>query len=240
MRILRSEFLKLVSVRTTWLLLGGMLLIEGLYAGLVAGLVSENKLRGRDVSQLLAGTPLTTVFVFTLGALLATNEFRHGTANSTFVITPQRERVIAAKLAVGFVAGLVAALQFIAINAGLGLAVLSSRNVPVEGDTAVNIYIGVGIGMILACMFGVGLGATLRNQIVTVVTGLAVFFVLRGIALLLGDPGTYFPAESLAALQGAVGRDFLLSQVDGGLVFGGYCVFFAVAGITLARFREIT
>ena len=35
MRALKSEWLKLVSVRTTWALLGSMILIEGLTAGLV-------------------------------------------------------------------------------------------------------------------------------------------------------------------------------------------------------------
>jgi ABC-2 type transport system permease protein len=240
MNVLRSELLKLVSVRTTWYLLGGMLLLEGLYAGLVASLLSEDELRGRDVSDLLVGTPLTTVFVFTLGALLSTNEFRHRTADSTFIITPQRERVVAAKLLVGALAGLVFAVEFITVNAGLGLSILSNRDVPVDGDTAVDIYTGVGVGMVLACVFGVGLGAVLRNQVVTVVTGLAVFFVLRGVALLIGDPGTYFPAESLAGLQGAVGEDFLLSQVTGGLVFGSYCVVFAIAGMIVTRVREIS
>ena len=37
MRILRSEWLKVVSVPTTWILLGTMLLIEGLFAGLRRG-----------------------------------------------------------------------------------------------------------------------------------------------------------------------------------------------------------
>lgn len=240
MNILRSELLKLVTVRTTWFLLAAMMLVEGLAAGLIAGLVPAEDLRGRDVSTLFAGTGLFTVIVFTLGALLSTNEFRHGTADTTFIVTPQRERVVAAKLVIGLLAGIVAALEYIALNAGLGLSILSSRDVPVSADDAVNIYTGVGIGIVLTCLFGVGLGAVLRNQVVTVTVGLAVFFVLRGVALLLGEPGTYFPAESLAALQGAVGKDFLLTQVTGGLVFGSYCLVFAVAGILLMRSREIT
>lgn len=239
MNILRSEFLKLVSVRTTWFLLVGMVLLEGLAAGLIAALVPEEDLAGRDLSSLFGGTGLMTVLVFTLGALLSTNEYRHGTANSTFLITPQRERVIAAKLVVGFVAGIVFALEYIAVNAGLGLSILSSRDVPVDADTAVDIYTGVGIGMVLTCLFGVALGAVLRNQVVTVVVGLVLFFVLRGVALLLGDVGAYFPWESLASLQGGGDEDFLLSQPEGGLVFGAYCVVLTIAGVMLTRRREI-
>ncbi|MEA2181367.1 MAG: type transport system permease protein, partial [Solirubrobacteraceae bacterium] len=164
MNILRSEFLKLISVRTTWLLLGAMILIEGAVAGLLAGLGEKKDLRPANVPDLLIGTPLSILFVFTLGALISTNEFRHGTANSTFLITPRRERVIAAKLVVGLAVGLVGALLYIAVNAGLGLSILSSRGVDVASNTAVNTYLGVGTGLVLGCLFGVALGASLRNQ----------------------------------------------------------------------------
>jgi len=241
MRILKSEWLKLVSVPTTWLLLGMMLLIEGLAAGLLTGLADLEDLKGRNPAQLLIGTPLPTVIIFTLGALLATNEYRHGTANHTFVITPRRERVIAAKLAVGLVVGIVAALLYIAVNAGLGLAILSSRDVPVDGDLAVNVYSGVGVGIVLGCLIGVALGALLRNQIATIVVGL-VLFLARGVfALFIGeDVGKYFPGEALLALQGTPGAETtLLGQVDAGLVLGATCLALAIAGVVVTRYREI-
>lgn len=242
MRILRSEWLKLVSVPTTWLLLGSMLLIEGLAAGLLTGLGDIKDLKARDPATLLIGTPLSTVLIFTLGALLATNEYRHGTANHTFIITPRRERVIAAKLAVGLVVGVVSALLYVAVNAGLGLSILSNRGVPVDGDLAVNIYSGVGVGIVLGCLFGVALGALLRNQILTIVVGL-VLFLARGVfALFIGNSvGKYFPGEALIALQGTPGAAAtLLDQVDGGLVLAATCAGLAVAGIVVTRYREIT
>ncbi|MEJ7797855.1 MAG: ABC transporter permease [Solirubrobacteraceae bacterium] len=242
MRILRSEWLKLVSVPTTWLLLGAMLLIEGLAAGLLTGLADLKDLKARDPATLLIGTPLSTVLIFTLGALLATNEFRHGTANQTFIITPRRERVIAAKLAIGLVVGLVSALLYVTVNAGLGLSILSSRGVPVDGDLAVNIYSGVGTGIVLGCVFGVALGALLRNQILTIVTGLVLFLVRGVVALFIGnDVGKYFPGEALLALQGTPGAETtLLSQVDAGLVLAATCLALAIAGVAVTRYREIT
>jgi ABC-type transport system involved in multi-copper enzyme maturation permease subunit len=242
MNILRSEWLKLVSVRTSWLLLGTMILIEGLAAGLLTGLADIKDLRARDPATLIIGTPLATVFAFTLGALLSTNEFRHGTANSTFVVTPRRERVIVAKLAIGLVVGVVSALLYIAVNAGLGLSILSNRGVPVEADMAVNIYAGVGTGLVLACLIGVALGALLRNQVLTIVVGL-VLFLLRGtFALFIGeDVGRYFPGEALLALQGTPGIEAkLLGQVDAGLVLGAFCLGCAIAGVVVTRQREIT
>jgi len=239
MRALKSEWLKLVSVRTTWGLLGAMVLIEGLAAGLATGLGDIEDLRRGNVSTFIIGTHLATVFMFTLGALLSTNEFRHGTANSTFVITPKRERVILAKLAVGMAVGVVGALLYIAVHAGLGLSILSSRGVDVDSDLAVNGYLGVGVGLVLGCLFGVGLGALLRNQVLTIIVGLVLFLLAGTVALFIGnDVGQYFPGEALLALQNTPNVD-LLSQTDGGFVLAGYCVALGVAGMVLTREREI-
>jgi ABC-2 type transport system permease protein len=241
MKILRSEWLKLISVPTTWLLLGTMLLIEGLAAGLLTGLADIDDLKARNPATLLIGTPLPTVLIFTLGALLATNEYRHGTANHTFIITPKRWMVIAAKLAVGLVVGIVSALLFIAVNAGLGLSILSSRDVPVDGDLAVNVYLGVGTGIVLGCLFGVALGALMRNQILTIVVGLVLFLVRGVVALFIGtDVGKFFPGEALLALQGTPGaQDELLSQVSAGLVLAATCVVLAIGGMVATHYREI-
>jgi ABC-2 type transport system permease protein len=241
MKILRSEWLKMVSVPTTWLLLGSMVLIEGLAAGLLTGLADVKDLKARNPATLMIGTPMATVLIFTLGALLMTNEFRHGTANQTFVITPKRERIIFAKLAVGLVVGIVSALLYVTVNAGLGLSILSSRGVPVDGDLAVNIYCGVGTGIVLGCLFGVALGALLRNQIFTIVTGLVLFLVRGVVALFIGTSvGKYFPGEALLALQGTPGSSkTLLNQVDAGLVLAATCVALAIAGIYVTREREI-
>ena len=242
MNALHSEWLKLVSVRTTWTLLGAMIVLEGLTAGLVTGLSDIDDLRNRSVATLAIGTHLAIVFMFTLGALLSTNEYRHGTASSTFVVTPKRERVIAAKLAVGLTVGIVGALLYIAVNAGLGLSILSSRGIDVDSDVAVNTYLGVGTGLVLGCLFGVALGALLRNQILTIVTGLVLFLVRGVFALFIGeDVGKYFPGEALLALQGTPGAETtLLDQVDAGLVLGATCLALAVAGMAATRYREIT
>jgi ABC-2 type transport system permease protein len=240
MRALKSEWLKLVSVRTTWGLLGGMVLIEGLAAALVTALGDVDDLRKGNVSTYIIGLHLQTVFLFTLGALMSTNEFRHGTANSTFVVTPKRERVILAKLAVGLAAGIVGALLYIAVHAGLGLSILSSRGVDVDSDLAVDGYVGVGVGLVLGCLFGVALGALLRNQVLTIVVGLVLFFLAGTVSLFIGtDVGQYFPGEALLALQNDPRVDDLLSQTAGGLVLAAYCVVLGVGGMLLTRQREI-
>jgi ABC-2 type transport system permease protein len=239
MKALKSEWLKLISVRTTWALLGAMVVIEGLAAGLATSLGDIDDLRKGNVSTFIIGTHLATVFMFTLGALLSTNEYRHGTANSTFVVTPKRERVILAKLVVGLAVGVVGALLYIAVHAGLGLSILSSRGVDIDSDLAVNGYVGMGVGLVLGCLFGVALGAVLRNQVLTIIVGLVLFLLAGTVALFIGtDVGQYFPGEALLALQNTPGVE-LLSQTDGGFVLAGYCVALGIAGGVLTRQREI-
>lgn len=240
MNALRSEWLKLVTVRTTWYLLGAMVLIEGLAAGLATSLGDIEDLRRGNVSTFIIGTHLATVFMFTLGALLSTNEYRHGTANSTFVVTPRRERVILAKLAVGLAVGIVGALLYIATHAGIGLSILSSRGVGVDSDLVVDGYVGVGVGLVLGCLFGVALGSLLRNQVLTIIVGLVLFLLAGTVALFIGtDVGQYFPGEALLALQNTPSVD-LLSQTSGGLVLAGYCVALGIAGMLMTRQREIS
>jgi ABC-2 type transport system permease protein len=239
MKALKSEWLKLISVRTTWALLGAMVVIEGLAAGLATSLGDIDDLRKGNVSTFIIGTHLATVFMFTLGALLSTNEYRHGTANSTFVVTPKRERIILAKLVVGLAVGVVGALLYIAVHAGVGLSILSSRGVDIDSDLAVNGYVGMGVGLVLGCLFGVALGAVLRNQVLTIIVGLVLFLLAGTVALFIGtDVGQYFPGEALLALQNTPGVE-LLSQTDGGLVLAGYCVVLGIAGGVLTRQREI-
>ena len=93
----------------------------------------------------------------------------------------------------------------------------------------------------LGCLFGVALGAALRNQILTVVTGMVLFLLAGTAALFIGnDVGQYFPGEALLALNGTPGADeTLLSQTQGGLVLAGYCVVLGAAGMWLTREREV-
>jgi len=74
-----------------------------------------------------------------------------------------------------------------------------------------------------------------------VVTGSVNFQLAGTAALFIGnDIGQYFPGESLLALNGTPGADeTLLSQTEGGLVLGAYCVVLGIAGMWLTREREV-
>ena len=243
MRILRSEWLKLVSVPTTWLLLGTMLLIEGLAAGLLTGLARHRRPQGaqpRDAADRHAAADGPDLHARrAAGDERVPPRDREPRRSSS---RRERERVIAAKLAVGLVVGIVVgAAVHRRQRRARPVDPLQPRRADVDGDLAVNVYIGVGTGIVLGCLFGVALGALLRNQILTIVVGLVLFLVRGVVALFIGnDVGKYFPGEALLALQGTPGAETtLLGQVDARARARRDCVALAVAGIVVTRYREI-
>jgi ABC-2 type transport system permease protein len=58
--------------------------------------------------------------------MLITSEYRYGTIRPTFLFTPKRSRVLAAKLAAGLFAGLVFGVVGEGIGYGIGYATLTA------------------------------------------------------------------------------------------------------------------
>ena len=85
-----------------------------------------------DQRGVLSVGSLAGVFSALAGIMLVTSEYRYGTIRPTFLFTPKRPRVLAAKLAAGLLAGLVFGI------AGEGLALCGA--------------IGVGLGAIIGLL----------------------------------------------------------------------------------------
>ena len=128
-REIRTELLKLSTIRVTWGLLVGAACLSALFASLEASRAGHGN---SGVPPITTATGLLTVTTVTgfgmllaavLGVISATGEFRHGSATLTYLATPNRTRVLAAKAAAaacfgaGF--GLVAALVSVGIGVGV-------------------------------------------------------------------------------------------------------------------------
>jgi len=240
MSLLRSEWIKLFSTRTTWVMLGVGLLCEGLFAGLVVGLVKFEDLEGLD--DIVTGTGLLMTLLLVLGVLIITTEFRHGTSSSTFLVSPRRWPVLVAKLAAAVLLGLLAGLAYVVVNGGLALPIYSGRGgtLPPTGDLA-EVYAGVVASFALLCVFGVGVGAIVRNQVGGIVAAIAFFFVISGLpSLLPGTIGEYFPASAVGTLHGRVEGDGTLTQLQGGLVLAAWSFALWAIGTALICRRDVS
>ena len=247
-RLVHSELLKLRTTRTARVLLtlaaaGTAALIAIVL--LLAGQPGQPAL-GPDALRQLVLVPAQplTLAALVLGVLGMAGELRHGTATSTFLVTPRRGRVVAAKLAAAAVTGLAMSLASSAAVLAVGLPWLRAKGIEVAvADPGVAARVaGLAAAVALYAVLGTGLGALLRNQVAAVVVGLlwwsqGVERVLTGI---LHQPGLerWLPLGAASALTAP--GDGTLPMWAGALVFAAYGLGLALLGGRLVARRDLT
>jgi len=240
---LKAELLKIRSTRTTFGMVGGMVGLV-LLVVLLTGLLShpESLASQSDQIGLFATGGVALIFSSIAGVLLVTSEYRYGTIHPTFVFTPRRSRVLAAKLIAGLLAGLVFGVASLGLALGVGSIILSARGIPsaVSGGEIALLLAGGCTAVALRGAFGVGLAAILRNQVAGVIALLAWDFVVN--ALLFGlvpSVGRLMPTLAADALMG-LKTQHLLAPAAGGAVLLGWMVVLALAGLGLTLRRDVT
>ena len=247
-RLVHSELLKLRTTRTARVLLtlaaAGTAALVAIVL-LLAGRPGQPAL-GPDALRLLVLVPAQplTLAALVLGVLGMAGELRHGTATSTFLVTPKRGRVVAAKLAAAAVTGLAMAAASSAAVLAVGLPWLRAKGIDVAiADAGVAARVaGLAVAVALYAVLGTGLGALLRNQVAAVVVGLlwwsqGVERVLTGI---LHQPGLerWLPMGAASALTAP--GDGTLPMWAGALVFAAYGLGLALLGGRLVARRDLT
>jgi ABC-2 type transport system permease protein len=244
---LRAELLKQRSTRTGLGLLGAMLglvLFAVLLHGL--GLGSENADSTSDQLTMVFGwgERLGALFAALLGAMSVTAEIRHGTIRPTFLVTPWRGRVVAAKVAANILIGAGFGLAACALAAGVGTAALRTRGIDIQlvgGDYALLLAGGAAAAALWAAV-GVGVGALVRHQVPALVGLCAWLLFVEG--LLVGDVadidevGRFAPGAAAAAISGQ-DPDTLLAPALGLVLLALYAGVAAVAGSLATSRRDV-
>jgi hypothetical protein len=247
-RLVHSELLKLRTTRTARVLLtlaaAGTAALVAIVL-LLAGRPGQPAL-GPDALRLLVLVPAQplTLAALVLGVLGMTGELRHGTATSTFLVTPKRGRVVAARLAAAAVTGLAMAAASSAAVLAVGLPWLRAKGVEVAvADAGVAARVaGLAVAVALFAVLGVGLAALLRNQVAAVIVGL--LWWSQGVEqLLLGlvrQPGLerWLPMGAAASLTAP--GDGTPPMWSGALVLAAYGLALALAGGRLVVRRDLT
>jgi ABC-type transport system involved in multi-copper enzyme maturation permease subunit len=245
--LLRSELLKQRTTRTNLQLLVWMLGLVMLVVLLHVLSFSVDDLSRHDnqVKIIGLGTGIGSLFAALLGALSISGEIRHGTIRPTFLASPRRERVLAAKIAASALAGLGVGLLAEALTAGLEAAGLAARGVHIElaADEYAQLLAGGALAAALFAAIGVGVGAIVRNQVATVV-GLCVWLLFLE-PLLLGDvpeAAKFGPGASAGAIAGAIqGRtaDDLVAPLLGVLLLAVYTAIATAVGSSAITRRDV-
>ena len=128
------------------------------------------------------------VIIVLLGAIGTTGEWRHRTITSTVLAAPDRLRLLAAKALSYSLAGIVLSLLVTVVTMLIGMLILDGRGQATlgVGGLADVLWRNLAIAAVLAPL-GVGVGALLRNQTVTVIGSLVAAAVLEP-ALLAAVP----------------------------------------------------
>ncbi len=185
---IRSEVLKLTSVRLWWILLLILIAYVGFTAALLAGLfgaLGDQLATSPGAPQLppetlppliySTATAIGYVFPLILGALAVTSEFRYQTLTPTFLAQPRRGVVLGAKMIVLAVAGALYGVVGLAASVGLGAPILGLTGTPTALDSSETWLLAARIvlAMALWAVVGVGLGTLIPNQIASIVVVLA-------------------------------------------------------------------
>jgi ABC-2 type transport system permease protein len=247
-RLVQAEWTKLLTTRV-WigLLLGACVLVGG-FAALVTGLAGSSDgppaIDDPGYAQLVFSLAANgSILTLVLGIIGTTQEYRHRTATPTFLASPRRGRVIAAKLLAYLVAGVVFAVVICAVDvlvasvyggARGGAPSLSGDNLQVLG--------GAALSLVLYTVIGVGVGALFRNQVGAIVGSLVYLFVIENIIAGIGAiSGVYkwLPGGASAALTATTQGPDLLDQWQGGVLLLAYALVFSLVGTLLAVRRDI-
>ncbi|GGK90056.1 ABC transporter permease [Sphaerisporangium melleum] len=247
--LVRAELQKVFTTRMVWGMLAlslGFTLIGLVVLGVFAGQQGTPPLTEPDGALTLfsqAGSGL--VFSFVIGTLLITGEYRFQTITHTFLATPRRERVVAAKLiacaAVGAIFGLAGTLLAFAV--GVPAILIRGGSLSVIGGDVVRLCAGVVAAMALYTILGLALGSLLRNQIAAIVIGVGWVYVLENLlVVLLPGVGKWLPggaAQAVYGLSSPMGGDYLPAWAGAALLLGYALLFAAIASATTIR-RDIT
>ncbi|MHB1445005.1 MAG: ABC transporter permease [Acidimicrobiales bacterium] len=238
-RVIRSEWLKFRTLRSSWIALGaGVAGMVGI--GLLVSWATNNhwsqmspihRLIFDPVSHSLRGTLLAQLAIGVLGVLMVSGEYGTGMMRSTLGAVPNRLPVVWAKVSVfavvTFVSTLVAA--FAAFFGGQAL--LRTHGVSLSAPDALRCVIGAALYLTVVGVLAVGLGFMIRNTAGGIAALFGLLLVLPGLANALPTSWQhwiipYLPSPAGMNVFAVLRAPSTLAAWTG---FGVFCIWAAVA-----------
>jgi ABC-type transport system involved in multi-copper enzyme maturation permease subunit len=237
--VLRSEWTKLWSVRSTWWCTVVYVLVVGAGGWLAAAGTDSASRADVAVQTALTGFGIGQLALVVLGVLVVTGEFSSGMALVSLTVVPRRGRLLVAKTVVVLVYCLVVS-ALLAVVCALAARTLTAVPGGVQpGDPAVLRTLGLQVGAAgLVGVLAVALGTVLRTTAGAVGIGMALVFVAPPALALVGSRLASRISQSLPSLR--VGEDAFLAVATpwhvGMAVLAAWAVgMWVVAAVLFAR-----
>lgn len=245
--LIAAEFLKLRSTRTFWIVAG--LSTALLILTTVAQLVTDAPSDETEMRSLLAGAGIAGLFMLILGVVSSAGEYRHGTITGTFLLAPDRGRVLVAKSLAHGLTGAVLTVLGLAIILALALPWLngdgeSLGSLGIGGSDLLDVLAEQGAYVVLTAMLAVGIGALLTNQVAALAVVPAILIVIDPVLTLLVEGyGKY----SLSGIWGSLGGEDsddtgfdILEPFPAALLYFGYVAAITAVTVALDRRRDVS
>ncbi|GAA2780190.1 ABC transporter permease [Kitasatospora paracochleata] len=235
-RVLRAEWAKMWSLRSTWITLGlGLLFLIAF--GLIAAYQFKSRITSgrhmdRDfadataLSLSLFGTNFAQLALGVLGVLVAAGEYSTGMIRSTLAAVPRRLPVLWSKAAVFGAVALVVGTAgvFVAFLADSGIVASTRAAMTLSDAGVVRSLLGAGLYLGLVGVTGVALGALLRSVAGGISVLVASLMLVPGLVSLLPSSwqdhiSPYLPSHAGEAMFALHHDTTTLSPTAGLLVF---------------------
>ena len=239
---LRSEWIKLASLRANRVIFALTPVIGGLVAWALASSATDTKLTASEL--FIFPLPLVAMLATVTGILMFTSEAQHGTLAATLTARPTRWVIVTAKAAMATAVGLV--LGATAMVAGFGGALLGGADVG-DGSAIASRAAWALLYIALAAVIGLGVGMIARHS-AGAITGLLMWsFVIESLfAPALPDGVVHFLPFSAGYRLLDAGPNFKapvsiaheLARPQYALIFGGYALVSLAIGTLLINRRD--
>jgi ABC-type transport system involved in multi-copper enzyme maturation permease subunit len=259
--LVRSELRKIVSTRLWWGLLIGALafsamqsLVTAVFSGVEAG-AGQPAMPGLETAEAIRSVyPMamfsgTYMFALVLGITGMTGEYRYQTITSTFLVSPRRHRVVAAKMLAHLGVGALFAVLGLAVVLVVGGVTMTVRGYGLGLD-ADRLWPTMALSVLAVAIWtvlGIGIGTLIRNQVAAIVLAILFTFLVEPLltfAMAAADLDRlvrWLPTNASSALMAP--GDMLVDYLDwwvGGLVLLGYGLVLAAAGVVLSVRRDVS
>jgi ABC-2 type transport system permease protein len=239
--VTRMEWIKLRSLRSTWVTLA---LTAAAAIGISVAVGLNTRSANEDLtSNALSGVSAGLLLIGVLGVMVATSEYTSGMIRTTLAAVPNRPLLLAAKAAVFGVTALVVGevASFVSFFLG-GLTLRHGIAAPTLGQPGVlRAVLLTGASFCLIGLIGLGLGAIIRHTAVAVgVMVGGVYVAAQFIASIAHSLYAYIPvsivANSLSTTRPVGAGIYMLSPWAGLGVLCAYAVvLLGIGGWLLAR-----
>ena len=247
-RVIRSEWIKLRSVRSTVVTLGFAAVAVAVF-GVLVSIISSGTAIGSDgevvtdaAGNSLFGTNIAKLVLGVLGALLITSEYATGLIRATLTAVPKRLPMLWAKVIV------VTAVTFTTMVVAVAVAFFAGQALYGGAGAGASLFDpGVPRALLGAALFptaiavmGIAFGALLRHTATAVGLLFGMLFIVPLLLQTLGgvwvDLVSYLPSEAGQAMTGLVDDPDRLSPLTGFVVTIGWVgALLAGAAIALTR-----